>query len=476
MLDDIARRFASMAPAVDFWSLRLMQAQRECMSVRQDVTQPPENQLSLGALIEVVDGPSMGYCATCDLTNSGLGAAVSRARDWVKRSHGLHLLSPDKIPRAHVRGTYQTPVQRAWGAWNLDDKLGLLHAASRRLNAGEAIVDWEASLDYQHVEVLLVNSCDAHIAQSFEFLTPGLQAVANQASDTQQRSFGYDLAAQGGLERLDSFDLTAVAERVADEALQLLYAPNCPAGRMDLALMPGQMILQIHESIGHPLELDRILGDERNFAGTSFVTREMFGHFRYGSEHLNVTFDPTVTQEVASYGFDDEGTKAEREYLIRDGILVRPLGGATSQLRSGLPGVASARASHWNRPPVDRMGNLNLEPGSRSQAALIASIERGVLMDTNRSWSIDDSRNKFQFGCEYGRLIEDGELKRLVKNPNYRGVSATFWRSLAHVGDESTQQVMGVRNCGKGEPNQVIQAGHASPACAFKDIDVFSGV
>jgi predicted Zn-dependent protease len=240
-------------------------------------------------------------------------------------------------------------------------------------------------------------------------------------------------------------------------------------------LAPDQMVLQIHESIGHPLELDRILGDERNFAGTSFVTPEMFGSYRYGSERLNITFDPTRPEELASYAFDDEGTRAEKIFLIRDGILERPLGGAISQSRAGLAGVANARADSWNRPPIDRMANLNLEPGDAAFDDLVASIEHGVLLETNSSWSIDDSRNKFQFGCERGRMIEHGKLGHVVKNPNYRGISAQFWRSLAHVGNADTVQVLGTPFCGKGEPSQTIRVGHASPACVFTNVDVFGG-
>ena len=280
---------------------------------------------------------------------------------------------------------------------------------------------------------------------------------------------------QGGLERLAQVGFRMDAQRVAEEALALLDAPECPAGTRDLLLMPSQMTLQIHESIGHPLELDRILGDERNYAGTSFVTPDMFGSYRYGSELLSVTFDPGVPGELASAVADDEGTPAERQYLIRNGLLERPLGGRLSQARAGLPGVATARASTWDRPPIDRMANLNLEPGSASLADLIARVERGVLMDTNRSWSIDDSRNKFQFGCELGRLIEEGELKGLVRNPGYRGISASFWRSLAGVGDASTLEVRGVYTCGKGEPNQSIQVGHASPPALFRAVEVFGG-
>ena len=239
--------------------------------------------------------------------------------------------------------------------------------------------------------------------------------------------------------------------------------------------MPHQMTLQIHESIGHPLELDRILGDERNFAGTSFVTLDMLGSYRYGSDLLNVTFDPTRREELASYAFDDEGTAAERTYLIRNGILERPLGGAISQARAGVSGVANARADSWNRPPIDRMANLNVEPGDATQDEMIAGIERGVMMETNCSWSIDDSRNKFQFGCERGRMIAHGKLGHIVKNPNYRGISANFWRSLKRVGNADTLRVMGTPFCGKGEPSQIIRVGHASPACVFGNVDVFGG-
>ncbi|MCU0654395.1 MAG: TldD/PmbA family protein, partial [Polyangiaceae bacterium] len=276
-------------------------------------------------------------------------------------------------------------------------------------------------------------------------------------------------------ELLEQAAFHGAGRRVAEEALTLLAAPRCPSGTMSLLLMPDQMMLQIHESIGHPLELDRILGDERNYAGTSFVTEEMFGTYRYGSELLDVTYDPTLPGELASFSFDDEGSPAEKAYLIRRGILERPLGGALSQQRLLGVGVATARASSWNRPPIDRMSNLNIEPGASSLQDMIASVERGVLMRTNTSWSIDDSRNKFQFGCEWGQLIEEGRLGAVVRNPNYRGISATFWRNLAAVGDSSTFEIHGTPFCGKGEPSQVIRVGHASPACLFREVEVFGG-
>ena len=260
---------------------------------------------------------------------------------------------------------------------------------------------------------------------------------------------------------------------VGTQAEELLTARDCPSESTTLVLAPDQMMLQIHESIGHPLEIDRILGDERNYAGASFVDIEDFGRLQYGSELMNVTFDPSVQHEIASYRFDDTGAEARRQHLIKDGKLMRGLGSLESQTRSGLPGVANARACSWNRPPIDRMANLNLEAGQSSLADIISSIDSGIYMESNRSWSIDDFRNKFQFGCEYGKRIRNGKLAETVKNPNYRGVTNAFWRGLSMVGDQSTFRVFGTPFCGKGEPNQVIRVGHAAPVCAFENVEVF---
>jgi len=190
---------------------------------------------------------------------------------------------------------------------------------------------------------------------------------------------------------------------------------------------------------------------------------------------MTVTFDPTVEEEIASYRVDDTGTPAQRVALIDQGRLVRGLGGLESQQRLQQPGVACARVTSWNRPPIDRMANLNLEPGHSSLQEIIGRVESGIFMHTNRSWSIDDQRYKFQFGCELAYAIEDGEITGMLRNPNYRSVTPQFWHSLTQVGDLSTCETYGSPVCGKGEPNQVISVGHRSPVCAFANIEVFGG-
>lgn len=477
MFDTVAARFRAQIPDVDFCSLRVVREQVEVLSNTRGVVQPPQAVDDLGAMITVFHGGGMGYAATSDLSQSGIANAIERAKGWAKKSAGLAVFDFSAIDLPHPKGSYVSPVARPFHDVSIGDRIALLTQQSEKLRIDDRIVHWEASMMHIGTESLYVTSGGGEVHQQFSHLGPSLQAVASDGQDTQIRTMASlrGFSQQGGLEVLDRSGFMTNAERIAREAIELLEAPQCPTGDLDLLLDADQMMLQIHESIGHPIELDRILGDERNYAGTSFVTPDMFGKYQYGSELLNITFDPTVTEQLASYGYDDEGTKATKEYLIKDGVLVRPLGGLISQKRAGLAGVANSRACNWNRPPIDRMANINLETGEDSLAALIGQIEHGVYMKTNKSWSIDDSRNKFQFGCEWGREIVNGELGRVVKNPNYRGISAAFWRNLKAVGNAETRNVLGTPFCGKGEPNQVIRVGHASPACLFDSVAVFGG-
>ncbi len=475
MIDDLADRLAQLLPSdLPYCSARAVEERSEHLSVRQGVVEPVRTALDAGVMVTVWDGGGSGYAATSDLSDAGVLAAIEEARRWARHTAGIAVLATP--PLGHPTGSYASPIEQDWASIPLADRLDLLRQQAEALAVDGRIVDWSAWLSLVDVDSVTVTNGGGRVVQRFRHVLPGLRATANEGANTQTRTFGGGaFCGQGGVEVLDRFGFADAAARIGAEAVELLLSPNCPTGTMDLLLAPDQMVLQIHESIGHPLELDRILGDERNYAGTSFVTPDMFGTYRYGSELLNVTFDPTVPGQLASYAFDDDGTPATREVLIRDGILERPLGGTVSQARSGVPGVANARACAWNRPPIDRMANLNVEPGTATFDELVASVERGVLMETNNSWSIDDSRNKFQFGCERARLITDGELGRVVRNPGYRGVSATFWRSLKGVGGPETVTVMGTPNCGKGEPNQAILVGHASPACLFADVAVFGG-
>ncbi|MCB9681131.1 MAG: TldD/PmbA family protein [Alphaproteobacteria bacterium] len=472
----LAARFRQALPAgVDHATLRWVDERRTHLEVRDDVLEPPEDVRSVGAMVTVRKGSGQGYAATSDLSPSGLRAAVAEATRWAERTSGRMVFDPREVPTAVPSGAQASRVGTVWDAVPLADRVARLAAACKGLDVDGRIVARSASVIAAQVHQVLLTSDGGEVTRTWHGVTPELEAVAHYEGVTQRRTLGGFRGAsqQGGVEVLDRFDYDGQARRVGDQAVELVLADNCPSGAMDVLIAPDQMMLQIHESIGHPLELDRILGDERNYAGTSFVTADMFGTYQYGSSLLNVSFDPTVDDEFASYAFDDDGTPASKVMLIDRGVLLRPLGSVTSGARAGMAALANSRASSWNRPPIDRMANINLEPGTDSVDALIGRVRRGVWMETNLSWSIDDSRNKFQFGCEYAREIVDGRLGRVLRNPNYRGISARFWRSLAGVGDRSSWQVLGTPFCGKGEPNQVIRVGHASPVCLFTDVDVF---
>ena len=471
-MNEIVKNFATLKSPAPFWSLRYTEENSEFLAVRDDVAEPPRLVGDRGAMLTAMVAGGCGYAATSDLSRAGLQAALDRATAWANTSSKVSAVAYDPENMPSPRGMWNSPPSSA-SLGSVRERFDMLAQECSAAKTDSRIVDRYASLDVINGEQLYLSNHGAEVHQQFRYIVPHAYVSANRDSETQTRSLGF--AQQGGMDILQRAGYFGCGKRLAEEALQLLLAANCPSAKMDLLLLPEQMMLQIHESIGHPLELDRILGDERNYAGTSFVSLDMFGSYQYGSNLLNVSYDPSLPEELASFAFDDDGSRAEKVLLIRNGILQRPLGGHISQIRAGKPGVANSRASGWNRAPIDRMANLNVEPGNSSLDDMIASIERGILMTTNTSWSIDDSRNKFQFGCEWGQLIENGKLTRVVKNPNYRGISSTFWRSLSMVGNPASFEVHGTQFCGKGEPNQVIHVGHAAPPCVFSAVDVFGG-
>ncbi len=338
MSEPIAELFRRVAPQVDFCSLRFVDERSEMLRMRQNVLQPVARSTDTGAMVTVIDGGGLGYAATSDLSARGLETACAQARTWAERTARRAVTDFSQVPMPSPQGQYATPVAVPWESTSLADKIAILKRESERLKIDPRIVDWEAALWHTRSRTLYLTNQGGHVEQEFSFLVPVLSATANEGSETQTRSLGgRGTCRQGGLEVLDEAGFFDAAPRIAAEALALLAAPNCPTGTMDLLLAPDQMILQIHESIGHPLELDRILGDERNYAGTSFVTLDMFGSYRYGSDLLNITYDPTLRNEFASFGFDDDGVPARKEYIIRNGILERPLGSIISQRARGWP-------------------------------------------------------------------------------------------------------------------------------------------
>ncbi len=445
--------------------------------IRDQKPQSNDSSESHGLMIEVLHRGQFAYAATSQLTLKAVQEAYEKAKLLAEQAaqHKIFSFSANQRPPVQVK--YNSPVLKNLSLMSASDINELLIKISQTLKISDKIIRTSAAFVTTETETHFVSSNGSNAHQQFTFVATDFGATAQDGPIVQKRTDNGFRARcyQGGLEYLVTDDLWQRVDQIAQQALELLSAEQCPTETCDLILMPDQMMLQIHESVGHPLELDRILGDERNYAGWSFVKLEDFGKLQYGSKLMNITFDPSRQSQFASYACDDIGNKAEKKFLIKDGLLLLGLGSLESQARTQMEGVANQRASLWNRAPIDRMANLNLEPGTASLSEMISSVKRGVLMESNRSWSIDDFRNKFQFGCEYAKLIENGKLTKTLRNPNYRGVSVPFWKSLKTLGNTSTLRAYGTPYCGKGEPNQAIRVGHASPACLFENIEVFGG-
>tara|TARA_B100002052_G_C15882927_1_gene600255 strand:+ start:2968 stop:4392 length:1425 start_codon:yes stop_codon:yes gene_type:complete len=473
-MKDLKSALNSIDVSADWIGLREVRETKTFRSIRDLNPQSNAKVDSHGVMVEVLSQGQFGYAATNDLTVGGINKAAKKALNNanIASSKSLFKFNPDVRPKAV--GNYRSPYVKDALALSPGEINEVLMKSNNFLKSSDKVISASSMAMMVETEFNYVCTNGSEANQQFLILITDQSVNVKDGDVIQRRSMGR-MGHQMGLEVLDEDVVMNNCEKILSEALELLSAEECPDEKMDIVIAPSQMVLQIHESIGHALEIDRILGDERNYAGWSFVRLEDFGSLKYGSDIMNITFDPTIPNEMASYMFDDGGMAAKKEYLIKDGLLLRGLGGMESQARSNTPAVANFRASSWNRAPIDRMANLNLEPGDSSLEDMISSVERGIYVETNKSWSIDDYRNKFQFGMEYGRMIENGKLTKTVKNPNYRAVTTPFWNSLKMVGDQSTFEVFGTPNCGKGEPNQVIRVGHATPACLFENIEVFGG-
>ncbi|MGG6297493.1 TldD/PmbA family protein [Leptolyngbya sp. AN02str] len=477
MISDLQHTLSTLDMPADWVGLRAVQEIASYRQVRDGLPEANHTSRDGGVMVEVMVNGQLGYGAVNSFHPDRIRDAAHTAFRQAKAASEWAIFGMTPAVRPRVVGQYASPFAKPFDALSPGEVNEVLIRLCQLLKASDQIVQTTAIASTKDVETWYVSSNGSEVYQKFALIETHYGATAQNGSVVQQRSNNGMLAHcyQGGWELFLNSTLWDRASQIGAQTVELLTAEECPTTQTTLVLAPDQMMLQIHESVGHPLEIDRILGDERNYAGGSFVKPQDFGNLSYGSSLMNITFNPSVTGEFASYEFDDTGNPATREYLIKEGVLQRGLGSLESQVRSGIPGVACARASSWNRPPIDRMANLNLEPGSDSLDDIIRDIEYGVYMEANRSWSIDDQRYKFQFGCEYAKLIENGMLTKTLRNPNYRGTTPEFWHSLARIGANETWEMYGTPYCGKGEPNQAIRVGHGSPVCVFEGIEVFGG-
>ncbi len=460
----------------DYGEARLVLRESETLSVKNGQVESISNQFDLGIGVRVLLGGSWGFACTNQLNKKSLERMASSAR---KIAEANRQTNPVKLaPASPTQGFYSTPIKINPFKVPLEEKINILLLANQLMRQNKAVKLSQATLKFRRQHQFFLSIEGIFFEQETFLSGGGIAATAIEDGQLQQRSYpnshgGNYLAA--GFEYINELALPEHAERISEEAAALLKAPDCPEKETTVVIDSSQMALQVHESIGHPLELDRILGTEISLAGGSFVELPMLRKFQYAAPIVSVEADATLPRGLGSFGFDDEGTPAGHFDLIKNGQLIKVLSSreTASVLRQKSKGCA--RADSWNRLPLVRMTNVNLKPGQSSLEEIISEVKEGLFFSTNKSWSIDDQRLNFQFALEWAQEIKNGKLGRVYKNANYTGLTPQFWRSCDSVGDKSTWQLWGFLNCGKGVPIQIMEVGHGAPVARFKNVKVGTG-
>src|SRR5271167_930371 len=475
-LDTAKRRGASYADA------RVMDIRHRDISVKNGEVGTLAESESLGIGIRVIANGAWGFASTDRLTHEGVQACAGEAVAIAKASALAKRENVALAPEEAYIDTWQNPFLKDPFRIPVERQIDLLLAADKEMRHVKGITLAEGSMSFRSLDQLFASSTGSSIHQIKMQSGAGIVATSFAGNEIQKRSYPNSFGGQhqlAGYELVESLDLAGNAPRIAEEAVALHSAPQSPEGTKTIILDSSQLGLQIHESIGHPIELDRVLGMEANFAGTSFLTLDKLRTLRYGSEMVNVVAD--ARQEhgpgLGTFGFDDEGVPAQCTQIITNGLFTgylssRETAHTIGENRSG----GTLRAESWNRLPMIRMTNISLLPGVKplTLEQLIASTDHGILMQTNRSWSIDDRRYNFQFGCEIGWEIKHSKRVRMVKNPSYSGITTEFRNSLDAICSRDEWTLWGTPNCGKGQPQQVMGTGHGAAPSRFRGVKVGS--
>ncbi|GAA2658072.1 TldD/PmbA family protein [Paractinoplanes durhamensis] len=459
---------AALDAGARYADARIMLRRTESMTARNGDVEDLSSDESAGLGVRALVGSSWGFYAVPDLSDAAARAAGRRAAQIAAASATVPGPAIDLVPQGAGAGSWASECRIDPLTVPLADKGDLLvRATSAAKSAGADQA--EAHYGIWDTRKWFVSSDGHRIDQHIRECGGGVTASVLGDGEVQRRSYGQQYGTRGW-ELIEELDLAGNAARIADEARALVTAPLCPPGETNLILAADQLALQIHESVGHAIELDRILGWEAAFAGTSWLDLEKLGSLRYGSELMNITIDPTIPGALGSFGYDDEGTPAVKRDAVRDGIWVGVLAGRDSAAVAGLDYGGSVRSDGWARLPMVRMTNVGLEPGPHTLDEIIAATDDGIYMETNRSWSIDDRRLNFQFGCEIGYEIKNGKRGRMLRNPTYTGIGPRFWQSMDMLSSEIVP--VGIPNCGKGQPGQVGHTAHSAAPARFTNVRV----
>jgi len=457
--------------------IRVVHTTTESLNVKDGVVTGLNLDEALGFGVRVLADGAWGFASSQNLTATEIDRITDLAFKIAKASGLVSTGKPVELgPAVTSQGSYTTPFQIDPFSISTEEKLDLLLKADQEMKKVEGVKVRQGGMVVIKEHKLFANSEGAFTDQTIYEVGGGISATAVSQGEIQVRSYpnsGGRQQVTGGWEMMKQWDLPGNAERIATEAVQLLTADPCPQNlTTTLILGSAQLALQIHESCGHPIELDRVFGTEAAFAGTSFLTTDKLNNFRYGSKQVNMTAESVRPHGLGTFGWDDEGVPAQSTSIVKEGQFVGYLMSRETAPMLGLTSNGCMRASGWNRIPLIRMTNVSIEPGSWELDDLIADTDDGIYMETNRSWSIDDRRYNFQFGTQMGYEIKNGKLGRMLRNCTYTGITPEFWNSCDAVCNENNWQMWGTPNCGKGQPMQVAHTGHGAAPARFRKVRV----
>jgi TldD protein len=456
--------------------IRVVENRTESIHVKNGVAESVNFSDSMGFGVRVLLDGAWGFSSSHLVSPDEIDRVSRQAVEIARASALVRGEKVDLGPPVASRGTYVTPVEIDPFTISLEERLGVLLTADAEMSRLANVRVRQSNLVIIRERKWFANTESAFTEQTIIETGGGIVATAVGDREVQSRSYPNSFGRQqvtGGWEAVLQWDLAGNAERIASEAGSLLTAKPCPADTTTTVILGGdQVALQVHESCGHPIELDRVFGSEAAYAGTSFLSTDKLGNYRYGSEVVNITADSTRSLGLGTFGWDDEGVPAQSTSIVRNGGFVGYLMSRETASKVGKTSNGCMRASSWNRIPLIRMTNVSLEPGEWELGDLLADTDEGIYMMTNRSWSIDDKRYNFQFGTEIGYEIKNGTLGQMLRNCTYTGITPEFWNSCDAVCNRNHWSMWGTPNCGKGQPSQIAHTGHGAAPARFRNVRV----
>lgn len=488
--ESISDRFPGLADAAlakakelgaSFADFHIMQTDEESLFVREEMVQGVNAEAKMGCSVRVLVNGAWGFAASEEISEKRVAALIDSAVAMAKGQAGWRKQPVEIETLPAYTGSWELPIEVDPFTVPLEEKVDRLLAINRSALSGGA------SYCYSHVAIVrerkwLANSFGTRVDQSRVRMHPRFSVTLTDPKKGEFASRDSTLPPRGaGYEHLRDWHAEDDALLAVDQAKEKMASPSVPAGKKDLVIAPSNLWLTVHETVGHPTELDRALGYEANYAGTSFCTPDNLDKLRYGSDIVNIFADRTAENGLATIGWDDDGveTKGKEFAIVEDGIFrnYQMALGQAALIGRDTGSNGCSYADSFDAFPIQRMPNISLQPGKDDSVTtedLIAGVEDGIYIDGSGSWSIDQQRYNFQFTGQVFHRIKNGKLDGMYRDVAYQGNSVDFWNACDGLGGKPTYELGGAFNCGKGQPGQVAPVSHGAVPARFRQINILN--